>query len=145
VGWVYIYALQSTDNTHDISHLKSLQDWFLKYELQAVEGVSEVVSVGGMVKQYQVTVQPEKLRAFNIPLIHIQNAIVRANQEVGASVVEMAEAEYMVKASGYIQSLKDLANIPLGVNVNGTPLLLQDVAKLSVGIRAVKIGVASRC
>ncbi len=133
VGWVYIYALQSTDNTHDISHLKSLQDWFLKYELQAVEGVSEVASVGGMVKQYQVTVQPEKLRAFNIPLIHIQNAIVRANQEVGASVVEMAEAEYMVKASGYIQSLKDLANIPLGVNVNGTPLLLQDVAKLSVG------------
>lgn len=118
---------------HDISQLRSLQDWFLKYELQTVPGVSEVSALGGMVKQYQVKVHPDKLRAFNIPLSHIQMAIQRGNQEVGASVVEMAEAEYMVRASGYIQGKEDLANIPLGLNVNGTPLLLKDVADITVG------------
>ncbi|WP_301180235.1 efflux RND transporter permease subunit, partial [Thalassolituus sp. UBA3500] len=110
-----------------------LQDWFLKYELQTVPGVSEVSALGGMVKQYQVKVHPDKLRAFNIPLSHIQMAIQRGNQEVGASVVEMAEAEYMVRASGYIQGREDLANIPLGINVKGTPLLLKDVADIDVG------------
>ncbi len=133
VGWVYIYSLIDRTGQHDISQLRSLQDWFLKYELQTVPGVSEVAAVGGMVKQYQVTVSPEKLRAFNIPLTHIQMAIKQANQEVGASVVEMAEAEYMVRASGYIQNEADLANIPLGVNSNGTPLLLKDVADIGVG------------
>ena len=103
VGWVYVYALVDKTGKHDISQLRSLQDWFLKYELQTVEGVSEVAAIGGMVKQYQVTVNPEKLRAFGIPLAHIQNAIKRANQEVGASVIEMAEAEYMVRATGYIK------------------------------------------
>lgn len=133
VGWVYIYSLIDRSGQHDISQLRSLQDWFLKYELQTVPGVSEVAAVGGMVKQYQVTVSPEKLRAFNIPLAHIQMAIKQANQEVGASVVEMAEAEYMVRASGYIQNEADLANIPLGVNSNGTPLLLKDVADIGIG------------
>lgn len=133
VGWVYIYSLIDRTGQHDISQLRSLQDWFLKYELQAVPGVSEVAAVGGMVKQYQVTVNPEKLRAFGIPLAHIQMAIKRANQEVGASVVEMAEAEYMVRASGYLQSKEDLANIPLVVNENGTPLLLKDVADIGLG------------
>lgn len=133
VGWVYIYSLIDRSGQHDISQLRSLQDWFLKYELQTVPGVSEVAAVGGMVKQYQVTVSPEKLRAFNIPLTHIQMAIKQANQEVGASVVEMAEAEYMVRASGYIQNEADLANIPLGVNSNGTPLLLKDVADIGIG------------
>lgn len=133
VGWVYIYSLIDRTGQHDISQLRSLQDWFLKYELQTVPGVSEVAAVGGMVKQYQVTVNPEKLRAFDIPLSHIQMAIKRANQEVGASVVEMAEAEYMVRASGYLKSKKDLANIPLGVNENGTPLLLKDVADIGLG------------
>ncbi|MCK9504555.1 CusA/CzcA family heavy metal efflux RND transporter [uncultured Alcanivorax sp.] len=133
VGWVYLYALVDRSGQHDISQLRSLQDWFLKYELQTVPGVSEVSALGGMVKQYQVKVNPEKLRAFGIPLSLIQMAIQRGNQEVGASVVEMAEAEYMVRASGYIQGIDDLANIPLGLDVNGTPLLLKDVADIELG------------
>jgi len=133
VGWVYLYALVDRTGNHNLSELRSMQDWFLKYELQTVEGVSEVAALGGMVKQYQVKVDPEKLRAFNIPLAHIQNAIQRGNQEVGASVVEMAEAEYMVRASGYIDGVSDLESIPLGVDENGTPLLLKDVADVGVG------------
>ncbi len=133
VGWVYLYALVDRTGKHDISQLRSLQDWFLKYELQTVPGVSEVSALGGMVKQYQVKVDPDKLRAFDIPLSHIQMAIRRGNQEIGASVVEMAEAEYMVRATGYLQSEEDLRNIPLGVNENGTPLLLKDVAEIGVG------------
>lgn len=133
VGWVYLYALVDRTGQHDLSQLRSLQDWFLKYELQTVPGVSEVAPVGGMVKQYQVRVQPDKLRALNMPLSHVQNAIRRGNQEVGASVIEMAEAEYMVRASGYIQGIEDLETIPLGVNQNGTPLLLKDVADIGTG------------
>ncbi|VUD69217.1 Cation efflux system protein CusA [Thalassocella blandensis] len=133
VGWIYIYSLIDKSGKHDISQLRSLQDWFLKFELQTIPGVSEVAAIGGMVKQYQVIVNPEKLRAFGIPLSHIQTAINRANQEVGASVVEMAEAEYMVRASGYIKNSEDLASVPLGVNENGTPLLLKDVAEIGLG------------
>ena len=133
VGWVYSYALVDRKGNHDISELRSIQDWFLKYELQTVAGVSEVAAIGGMVKQYQVKANPDKLRAFNIPLSSIQAAINQGNQEVGASVVEMAEAEYMVRATGYIQSLDDLANIPLQVNASGSPLLLKDVADISFG------------
>ncbi|GLQ30326.1 efflux RND transporter permease subunit [Litoribrevibacter albus] len=133
VGWVYIYSLIDKTGKHDISQLRSLQDWFLKYELQTVPGVSEVAAIGGMVKQYQVSVDPDKLRAFDIPLSLIQTAIKQGNQEVGASVIEMAEAEYMVRATGYIENQQDLANIPLGVNANGTPLLLKDVADIALG------------
>ena len=133
VGWVYQYALVDRSGKHDLSQLRSLQDWFLRYELQTVQGVSEVATVGGMVKQYQVTVNPDKLRAFGIPLSHIQTAIRRSNQEVGASVVEMAEAEYMVRTSGYIENREDLGNIPLGVNHKGTPLLLKDIADIRLG------------
>lgn len=133
VGWVYIYSLIDKTGKHDISQLRSLQDWFLKYELQTVAGVSEVTALGGMVKQYQVKVHPDKLRAFGIPLSHIQTAIKQGNQEIGASVVEMAEAEYMVRASGYLKNETDLGNIPLGVNENGTPLLLKDVAEIVIG------------
>ncbi|MGQ9424319.1 efflux RND transporter permease subunit [Gilvimarinus sp. F26214L] len=133
VGWVYLYALVDRSGQHDLSQLRSIQDWFLKYELQTVPGVSEVAALGGMVKQYQVNVDPEKLRAFHIPLTHIQQAIERGNQEVGASVIEMAEAEYMVRASGYLEGIEDLENIPLGQNQNGTPLLLKDVADVVVG------------
>ncbi|GAB3314729.1 efflux RND transporter permease subunit [Haliea atlantica] len=133
VGWVYLYALVDRSGQHDLSELRSLQDWFLKYELQTVPGVAEVAPLGGMVKQYQVVVRPEKLRAFGIPLSHIQTAIQRGNQEVGASVVEMAEAEYMVRATGYLQSVEDVAAIPLGLNDQGTPLLLEDVADIRVG------------
>ncbi len=133
VGWVYIYSLIDKTGKHDISELRSIQDWFLKYELQTVPGVSEISAIGGMVKQYQIRVDPDKLRAFGMPLSHIQNAIKRGNQEIGASVVEMSEAEYMVRATGYIKSEKDLENIPLGVNKNGTPLLLKDVADIGTG------------
>jgi Cu(I)/Ag(I) efflux system membrane protein CusA/SilA len=133
VGWVYLYALTDPTGQHDLAQLRSLQDWFLKYELQTVPGVSEVAPLGGMVKQYQVKVDPNKLRAFGIPLSHIQNAIQRGNQEIGASVVELAEAEYMVRATGYIQSIDDLALIPLGVDDKGTPLLLRDVAEIEIG------------
>ncbi|WP_154224690.1 efflux RND transporter permease subunit [Marinicella rhabdoformis] len=133
VGWVYLYALVDRTGKNDIGQLRSLQDWFLKYELQTVAGVSEVAALGGMVKQYQVKVYPDKLRALNIPLSHIQMAIQRGNQEIGASVVEMSEAEYMVRATGYIENEDDLRNIPLGTNVNGTPLLLKDVADIGLG------------
>lgn len=133
VGWVYLYALIDKTGKHDLSELRSIQDWFLKYELQTVAGVSEVAPVGGMVKQYQVKVDPEKLRALNIPLEMVKVAIQQGNQEVGASVVELAEAEYMVRASGYIDSTSDLKNIPLGTNVKGTPLLLGDVAEITTG------------
>jgi Cu(I)/Ag(I) efflux system membrane protein CusA/SilA len=135
VGWVYIYALTDTTGQHDISELRSLQDWFLKYELQTVPGVSEVASAGGMVKQYQVTVDPQKLRAYGIPLSHVQMAIQRGNQEIGASVIELAEAEYMVQVTGYIQNQQDIENIPLSAstNGNGTTLLIKDVANVVVG------------
>ncbi len=133
VGWVYLYALVDKTGENDISQLRSIQDFFLKYELQTVSGVSEVATLGGMVKQYQVRVDPDRLRAFNMPLSHIQNAIKRGNQEVGASVIEMAEAEYMVRVTGYIKNATDLGNIPLGVNQNGTPLLLKDVADIGIG------------
>jgi len=133
VGWVYMYALADRTGGHDISQLRSIQDWFLKYELQTVPGVAEVAAIGGMVKQYQVDIHPDKLRAYGIPLSHIQTAITRGNQEVGASVVEMAEAEYMVRVSGYLQSLDDLSNIPLGTSEKGTPLLLKDVADIGFG------------
>lgn len=133
VGWIYIYALQDTLGSHDISQLRSLQDWFLKYELQSVEGVSEVATVGGMVRQYQVQVDPDKLRAYNLPLAHVQTALQRGNRETGASVVEMAEAEYMVSASGYIQSIADIEQIPLGLNSEGTPLTIRDIGIVSVG------------
>ena len=133
VGWIYLYALIDKTGKHDISQLRSLQDWFLKYELQTVPGVSEVSVLGGMVKQYQVKVDPNKLRAFNIPLSLIHTAIKEGNQEVGASVVEMAEAEYMVRVTGYLKNIKDIGNIPLGMNVNGTPLLLKDIAQIEIG------------
>jgi len=133
VGWVYLYALVDKTGQHDLSQLRSIQDWFLKYELQTVKGVSEVSVLGGMVKQYQVQVNPDKLRAFGIPLSLIQTTIKQGNQEIGASVVEMAEAEYMVRATGYIKGVEDLENIPLGVNQNGTPILLKDVAEIGTG------------
>ena len=133
VGWVYIYALTDTTNTYDLGELRSIQDWFLKYELQTVPGVSEVAAVGGMVKQYQVQVDPEKLRAYKVPLAHVQTALQRGNKEAGASVIEMAEAEYMVTATGYIQSIDDIEKIPLGLNDQGTPLRIGDVAYVNLG------------
>lgn len=133
VGWVYLYALIDRTGQNDLSQLRSVQDWFLKYELQTVSGVSEVSTIGGMVKQYQIQVDPEKLRAFDIPLSLIQLAIRQGNQESGASVVEMAEAEYMVVVDGYLSSIEDLKSVPLGMNKNGTPILLKDIAEINLG------------
>lgn len=133
VGWVYQYALLDRSGTQDLSQLRSLQDWFLKYELQTVPGVSEVATIGGMVKQYQVILDPNSLRAFGLTLTKIKQAIQRGNQESGGSVIEMAEAEYMVRATGYINELDDLKNIPLGLNQQGTPLLLKHVAQVRIG------------
>ena len=133
VGWVYEYALVDRSGNHDLAQLRSLQDWFLKYELQTVPGVAEVATIGGMVRQYQVVVDPDKLRAFGIPLSVLKMAIQRGNQETGGSVIEMGEAEYMVRASGYLENVEDISDIPLGVNDNGTPLLLSDVAEIRVG------------
>ena len=133
VGWVYEYALVDRSGTHDLAQLRSLQDWFLKYELQTVHGVSEVATIGGMVKQYQVVLDPNKLRAYDLPLAKIRSAIERGNMETGGSVIELAEAEYMVRATGYIDSLDDLKDIPLGVNERGTPILLRDVAQVRLG------------
>ena len=133
VGWVFEYALVDRTGKHDLAQLRSLQDWFLKYELQTVPGVAEVATVGGMVRQYQVVVDPDKLRAFGIPLAKIKMAIQMGNQESGGSVIEMGEAEYMVRATGYIQGLEDLSDIPLGVSDSGTPLVLSDVAEIRIG------------
>ena len=133
VGWIFEYALVDRSGKNDLAQLRSLQDWFLKFELQTVPGVAEVATVGGMVRQYQVVVDPDKLRAFGIPLSKLKTAIQRGNQETGGSVIEMGEAEYMVRASGYLQSVDDLRSIPLAVNSDGTPLLLADVADIRLG------------
>ncbi|MGB5337128.1 MAG: efflux RND transporter permease subunit [Woeseiaceae bacterium] len=133
VGWIFEYALTDRSGKHDLAELRSLQDWFLKYELQTLPGVAEVATIGGMVRQYQVVVDPDKLRAFGLGLAALKRAIQAGNQESGGSVIEMGEAEYMVRASGYLQGLDDLAAIPLGVNPQGTPLLLSDVAEIRIG------------
>ncbi len=133
VGWVYSYALVDRSGRHDLSQLRSLQDWFLKFELQAVPGVAEVATVGGMVRQYQVVVNPEKLRAFDIPLARVAQAIRDANREVGGSVIEMAESEYMVRTRGYLRSLEDIEQIPLEVTAGSIPILLRDLARVQVG------------
>jgi Cu(I)/Ag(I) efflux system membrane protein CusA/SilA len=133
VGWLYEYALVDRTGQHDLSELRSLQDWFLKYELQTVPGVAEVATIGGMVRQYQVVVDPDKLRAFGMPLTTVRTAIQAGNQEAGGSVIEMGEAEYMIRATGYLQGLDDLAQIPLGVDPNGTPIVLSDIAELRLG------------
>ncbi len=126
VGWIYSYALVDRSGRHDLSQLRSIQDWFLKFELQSVPGVAEVATVGGMVRQYQVVVDPEKLRAYGIPLSRVTEAVQRANREAGGSVVELGEAEYMMRTRGYLQSLQDIRDVPLGVTADDIPILLGD-------------------
>ncbi|MPZ46503.1 MAG: CusA/CzcA family heavy metal efflux RND transporter, partial [Betaproteobacteria bacterium] len=133
VGWVYEYALIDRSGRMDLSQLRALQDWFLKYELKAVPNVSEVASVGGMVRQYQIVLDPDRLRSFNIPHMKVVEAVQRANQETGGSVLELGEAEYMVRASGYLQSLDDFRKIPLMTTEAGVPVRLGDVARIQVG------------
>ena len=133
VGWIYEYALQDKTGQNDLAQLRSIQDWFLKFELQTVPGVAEVATIGGMVKQYQVVVNPDALRAYGLPLSRIRSAIQKGNREVGGSVIEMGEAEYMIRATGYLKSKEDLAEIPLGMNAQGTPIRLADVAEIRLG------------
>jgi len=133
VGWIYEYALVDRTGNHDLAQLRSLQDWYLRYPLQTVEGVAEVASVGGYVKQYQVEVDPNALAAYNIPLARVKHAIKRSNNDVGGKLVEMAETEFMVRGRGYIQSVDDLKVIPVGVDEHGTPIRLQDVANIQLG------------
>jgi Cu(I)/Ag(I) efflux system membrane protein CusA/SilA len=133
VGWIFQYALVDRSGSHDLSQLRALQDWFLKYELKSVPNVAEVASVGGMVKQYQVVLDPNRLRAFGIPHRAVVEAIQAANQESGGSVLELGEAEYVVRASGYLQSLDDFRGIPLATTAAGVPVRLGDVAHVQLG------------
>ncbi len=133
VGWVYEYALVDRGGGHDLSELRALQDWFLKYELKSVPDVAEVASVGGMVRQYQVVLDPDRMRAYGIPHTRVIEAIQRANREAGGSVVELGEAEYMVRAGGYLRGLDDFRAIPLAASQAGVPVHLRDIARVQVG------------
>ncbi len=133
VGWIYEYALVDRSGKMDLSQLRALQDWFLKYELKAVANVAEVASIGGMVRQYQIVLDPDKMRAYNIPHRKIIDAVQKANQETGGSVLELGEAEYMVRASGYLKSLDDFRKIPLMTTDTGVSVRLGDVARVQVG------------
>ena len=133
VGWVYEYALIDRTGKHDLAELRSLQDWFLKFELKTIPGVAEVATLGGMVRQYQIQVDPNKLRSYGIPLSKVVSALQADNQETGGSVIESAEAEYMVRSHGYLETLDDFRNIPLSVSNTGTPILLSDVARIQIG------------
>ncbi len=133
VGWIYEYALVDKSGQHNLAELRSLQDWFLKYELKTIPNVSEVASIGGMVREYQVQVYPIKLSQYGITLSQVKNALNASNQEAGGSSVELAETEYMVRATGYLQSLNDFNNIVLSAGVNGIPVYLKDVARVQIG------------
>ena len=122
VGWVYQYVLEDPTGKHDLAQLRSLQDWHISYQLRTVPGVSEVASIGGFVKQYQVVVDPNKLAAYNLPLSRLKSNIQMSNQDVGGRVIEMAETEYMVRGLGYIKSIADVENIVVGTDSRGTPI-----------------------
>ncbi|MFM5916625.1 MAG: efflux RND transporter permease subunit, partial [Novosphingobium sp.] len=133
VGWIYEYALVDKTGQHDLAQLRSIQDWFLRYELKTVPGVAEVASIGGMVKQYQVVVDPQKLASYGVTANDVAEALKRANQETGGAVVEMAEAEYIVRASGYLKTLDDFRAVPIRTAAGGIPVTLGDVATVQVG------------
>jgi Cu(I)/Ag(I) efflux system membrane protein CusA/SilA len=133
VGWIYQYALVDRTGRHDLGQLRALQDWFLRYELKTVPNVAEVATVGGMVRQYQIVLDPARLRAYGITHAMVINAVRNANRETGGSVVELGEAEYMVRASGYLASLEDFRSIPIMTGAGGTPVMLRDVAHVQIG------------
>ncbi|MBA5688315.1 efflux RND transporter permease subunit [Rugamonas apoptosis] len=133
VGWVYEYALVDRGGHHDLGQLRALNDWFLKFELKTVANVAEVASIGGMVRQYQIVLDPDRLRAYGMSHAKVLEAVSKANQESGGSVVEMAETEYMVRSHGYLRSLEDFRNIVLDAGESGTPVLLRDVASVRLG------------
>ncbi|UCC84283.1 MAG: efflux RND transporter permease subunit, partial [Gemmatimonadota bacterium] len=131
VGWVFEYTLES--DRHDLAELRSLQDWYVRYQLTAVPGVSEVASVGGFVKQYQVEVNPERLRAFGIPVTRVAQAIGSHNIDIGARVLEMGGREYMIRGLGYLQGTEDIEGVAVGATETGTPIRVSDVATVQVG------------
>ena len=133
VGWIYQYALVDRTGGHDLAQLRALQDWFLKFELKTLPNVAEVATVGGMVKQYQVQLDPLKLASLGITQAEVTEAIGKANQETGGAVMEMAETEYMVRASGYLKTLNDFRAIPLKLGAAGVPVTLGDVATIQLG------------
>jgi len=133
VGWIYEYVLKDTTGKYDLQQLRSIQDWYLRYELTSVPGVSEIASIGGFVKQYQVEIDPNKLLAYNLSVNKVKIAIQRSNSDVGGKLIEMGEAEFMVRGLGYIQSVSDLESISLGVDKMGTPILLKNIANISIG------------
>ncbi len=133
VGWVYMYTLEDPTGKHDLAQLRSIQDWFLRYQLRTVKGVAEVASLGGFVKQYQVRVDPNKLAAYNLPLAKIKEAIQKSNQDTGGRLIEMAETEYMVRGLGYIKGIPDVENIVVGTDGSGTPILVKNVAQVGLG------------
>ncbi len=133
VGWIYQYALVDRSGTHDLAQLRSLQDWFLKYELITLPNVAEVATIGGMVKQYQVVLDPLKMASLAVTQAQVIEAIGMANQETGGAVLELAETEYMVRASGYLQTLEDFRQIPLQLSARGVPVTLGDVAHIQLG------------
>ena len=133
VGWVYQYVLEDPTGKHDLAQLRSMQDWNISYQLRTVPGVSEVASIGGFVKQYQVVVDPNKLAAYNLPLSKLKTNIQMSNQDVGGRVIEMAETEYMVRGLGYIKNQADVENIVVGTDNRGTTILVRDVALVRLG------------
>ena len=132
VGWAYEYVLKDTTGKTDLQELRSIQDWFLRYELTAVPGVSEVASIGGYVKQYQVEVDPNKLASYNISIQKIKKAIKRSNSDVGGKLLEMGETEFMVRGLGYIKSVEDIKKIVVSFDKKGTPILLKDIANVHI-------------
>ncbi len=133
VGWIYEYAVVDRTGKHDLAQLRSLQDWYLRYELQKVPGVSEVASMGGYVKQYQVELDPVKLASYNIPLMMVSDAVKRSNKDVGGRSVEMAEREYLIRGKGYIRSIADIENIAVGMGKNGIPVRIRDLGTVHLG------------
>src|SRR6202165_3135766 len=133
VGWVFQYALVDKSGKHSLADLRSLQDWTIRYQLQAVPGVAEVASLGGFVRQFQITVDPNKLAAYRIPLMQVMTAVRSSNNEVGARLVEWSGAEYMVRARGYVKNVADLEKIVIKTDERGTPVLLRDVANIQLG------------
>jgi Cu(I)/Ag(I) efflux system membrane protein CusA/SilA len=133
VGWIYEYALTDPSNQHNLSQLTSIQNWFLKYELQKIPGVAEVATAGGMVRQYQIILDPNRLRAFGLTLEQVKKAIQNGNQEVGGATLEMSEAEYMVNAKGYLQSIHNIEQIPVGLAKNGISISMKDIASIQLG------------
>src|SRR5438128_3609807 len=133
VGWVYQYALVDESGAHDLAQLRSLQDWYLRYQLESVPGVAEVASVGGFVKQYQIEVEPNTLAAYRLPITKVIQAVRNSNAEVSGRVLEMAGTEYVIRGLGYFRSVEDIELVTVGTDGRGTPILVRDIARVQLG------------